>query len=375
MTPWLTAKLLAARRRFAIRLTGDFNPYPAPPDGAHLSPSQAHTAAYGDAPLQLAWRHAGIQDPSQWQAVAREKLAELTGYTQARATPECVYAQDFPTENGLVRRKIYLRVGEGSDIPVTILRPSQAERPLPAMVCLQGTNSGAHLSWGEALMPADPIHVANGKDYARQAVRHGYAAVCVEQSCFGERRERALPRVSGDPCIDAANHALLLGRTLLGERVRDVSSVVDWLTQQPESFEPGRIHVMGNSSGGTSAVFAAALDTRIGAVLAGGCVGLIRETIALRNDSSGQNVIPGILNWLEYDDVVGLIAPRPVLAISGDKDHIWPYAGVAKVIESARSVYEALGTGDALRAVRAEGGHRFYPDLAWANFLEIRDSA
>ena len=222
-------------------------------------------------------------------------------------------------------------------------------------------------------MPADPLKIAAGADYARQAVAQGYAAVCIEQSAFGERRERSLPRASADPCIDTANHALLLGRTLLGERVSDVSAVIDWLAAEAGTLalDPTRIAVMGSSSGGSTAVFAAALDPRLSAVLAGGCVGFIRETIARRGDSSGQNVVPGILNWLEFDDIVGLIAPRPFLIVSGDTDHIWPHAGAAEVVESAQQIYKAFGAGEAIRAVAASGGHRFYPKLAWQHFAAL----
>ena len=45
----------------------------------------------------------------------------------------------------------------------------------------------------------------------------------------------------------------------------------------------------------------------------------------------GQNVVPGILRWLELDDVVWPHAPRPLLTVSGRNDHIWPYAGAERV--------------------------------------------
>ncbi len=195
-------------------------------------------------------------------------------------------------------------------------------------------------------------------------------AVAVEQACFGERRERRIAKPSPDPCIDAANHALLLGRTLLGERVSDISAVINWLESGAHgmALDLARLHIMGNSSGGTTALFSAALDKRITAALLGGCVGYFRDTIARRADSSGQNVIPGILNWLEIDDVLALAAPIPVLLFAGRVDHIWPYAGAEAVAESARAVYRELGAPDRLRAAPAEGGHSYHPDVAWPAF-------
>ncbi len=374
MTPWFRAKRLAVRRRLALRLTGRFDPYPPAPEGAALEPSAAHAELFDRAPLALSWRRAGIEDPLAWQDAARERLASLLGVEGDRPAPEAHHAGDHDLPGGLRRRHLYLRTAPARDVPVDLVWRPGAPEPAPVMICLQGTNSGAHLSWGEARMPADPIKVATGGDYAVQAAERGYLAVCVEQSCFGERRERSLIAAGDDPCVTAANHALLLGRSLLGERVEDVASVIDWLAggDFPADAGPrpdvGRIHAMGNSSGGTTAVFAAALDRRIAAVLAGGCVGPLRETLARRRDVSGQAVVPGILRWMEYDDVLALIAPRPVLVVSGTRDHIYPYDGAARAVEGARAVYRALGAGEAIRAVAADGPHRFYPEVAWPAF-------
>lgn len=375
MNPGLHARLLAVKRRLLMRFGGGFDPYPEPPTDAALSPSAAHFVDYETAPLALSWRNCGMGDVAAWQAQARAKLAALCGYTRQPNAVEVLHRTEVRSDPDYERRHFYLRVREGSDVPVTLLRPCNATGTLPVMICLQGTNSGAHLSWGEARMPADPLRIAAGGDYARQAAQRGYAAVCIEQSAFGERRERTLSQASVDPCIDAANHALLLGRTLIGERASDVSAAVDWLKAEATalSIDVARTAVMGSSSGGSTAVMAAALDPRIGAVLASGCVGYIRETIGRRGHSSGQNIVPGILEWLEYDDVLGLIAPRPLLVISGESDHIWPYAGAARVVESARQIYTALGVGDAIRAVAAPGGHRFYPDPAWRHFAALVD--
>lgn len=369
---WLQSKYLAHKRRLALALRGEFNPYPPRPADTHLSPSERHFVDYGSAPLRLSWRNAGITDPRAWQAAARAKLRELMGHRPEHGVPQSRHVTDHPLPGGLRRRSLYLRLGPGHDVPVHLVWRAGRDARRPVMICLHGTNAGVHLAWGENRMPSDPVKIAEGADYAIQAASRGYLAVCIEQACFGERIERHLRRTSADPCIDAANHALLLGRTLLGERTGDVSAVIDWL----EAAGPGadfpvdlsRLHVIGNSSGGTTALFAAALDERITGILAGGCVGFIRETIATRNDSSGQNVIPGVLDWLEMDDVVALCAPRPVLLVSGRRDHIWPFAGAERIAQTARAVYEHMGASDALRAVPAEGGHRFYPDIAWPAF-------
>lgn len=385
----MKAYRLALARRCALFFSGRFDPYPQPPGGRDLSPSRAHLSAYKQAPLRLSWDRAGIADAGEWQDRARAKLAELLGYERARTPPSVTESRNLPLPGGMEGRCYYLAAGDadigGADIPVTVVRPldgrqdsppdghgSGGNAPLPVMLCLHGHNSGAHLSWGEARMPDDPNKLAAGADYALQAVRHGYGAVCIEQSCFGERRERTLPRRAAHPCFDAVGHALLLGRTLLGERVSDVSAVIDWLEAQADGLglDPARIHVMGNSAGGETGLYSAALDLRIGGVMAGGCIGAYRDTIGWRSGCADA-VIPGILQWLENEDVLRLCAPRPLVAVSGVGDHLYPFDGAAKTVVAAGDVYGALGAAEMLRAVSGPGGHRFYPDQAWPAFLEM----
>jgi len=241
------------------------------------------------------------------------------------------------------------------------------------MLCLQGHNSGAHISWGEARHPIDAQRIARGGDFALQAAAQGFVAVCIEQSCFGERGERKLAQRWDHPCVDAANRALLLGRTLLGERVMDVFAVIDWLRagSAGPALDGARIYAMGNSAGGETALYAAALDEgRLAGVIASGCVGRFRTTSGARK-TCPDTVVPGILRWLEYDDIVALCAPRPLLVVSGRDDHIYPFAEAQACANGAAAVYEAMNAGANLRCLEGEDGHRFYPALAWPSFLEM----
>ncbi|MFP6758589.1 MAG: alpha/beta hydrolase family protein [Alphaproteobacteria bacterium] len=359
---------IALARKLTRALGGDFDPYPKAPGAARLSPSAANRAAAGDPTLALSW-HGG--DPLAWQNHLRAKLKDLMGVPAGDGVPTVTH-QDAPQTDtgGRTRQRWYLRAFAEVDVAVDIVWPGDAAGPLPVMLCLQGTNSGAHLSWAEARMPPDPVKIASGLDFAHQAVARGYAAVCIEQRCFGLRREQELDRASADPCVDAFHHALLFGRTLLGDRVGDVLRVIDWLANGGAGLDLdlARLHALGHSAGGTVALHAAALDDRIGALIASGCVGPIRDTLLARGDRAGQNTIPGQLNWFELADVVALCAPRPVLAVSGVNDHIFPSAGVEKVVADATAVYEALGAGDQLVAVAQTGGHRFDQKVIWPAF-------
>jgi len=358
---------MVARRRVKALLGRPEVSYPPVGNGLFLSPSESHRAKMGETKPQLSYAAVGGADVSEWQHQARAKLATLAGYDHMAAIPEEVHQASMAVPSGYHSTAHYLRVAPARDIPVHVITRTDGALPGRVMICLHGTNSGAHLSWGDVRLPADHERLARGADFALQAASRGWLAVVIEQSCFGERRELKLPKRSADPCIDAANHALLLGRTLIGERASDVSAVINWLHagNPPNRPRDDQIFVLGHSSGGSAALLAAALDPRIAGVVASGCVGFLRDTLMTRADGSGQNVIPGILKWLEMDDLVGLCAPRPTLLISATHDHIWPANGMAAVADSAAAIFTATGARDRLHCVTVDGGHRFYPDETW----------
>jgi len=260
-------------------------------------------------------------------------------------------------------------------MPVTLIWHSEADtKPMPVLLCLQGTASGADLSWGRIQSPADPIKIALGYTMTLAASARGYLAVCPEISALGERRERNIRPRSADPCIDAANHALLLGRTLLGERVTDIQAVVSWIQDGGTGFsiDLDRIGILGHSAGGSIALHAAALDPRLQFLVISSSLGFIGAENGRRRDPAGQTVIRGIVQWLEIDDIVRLCAPRPFLTVSGKMDHIWPFSGASKVVESAGDLYAALHSKDHIRAVSVDGSHAFHAQETWAAFDAFR---
>ena len=307
----------------------------------------------------------------EWQDKARAKLIELLGYERRDNALAEKDAEDFSLSDGLKRRRVYLGVLDYLDIPINLIWRHEDDGPKKVLLYMSGSTSGVHVGWGEALIPADYLLLGVGADMARQAANRGYLVVCIEQACFGERLERNLKPRSAGRCIDAANHALLLGRTLLGEQVMDVSSVIDWLEAGKSGFDIDleSLHLFGHSSGGTIAVYSAAVDPRIMATVASGCVGFIRETIGRRRNPEGSTIVPGILKWMEFDDIVSLCAPRPFIAVSGIHDHIFPFKGVEAVVESARQFYSLLGTEAAICAVQGTAGHQYYPEVTWGAFF------
>ncbi len=367
--------LLELRRLWRGRAGETEIRWPRVPEGVCLNPSSADFAAYRQAPLALTWERRGDTPPALWQAQVRGKLRELLGSNLPPAADAVsVEGKNAPLPGGLRRRTFYLPTALDRHAPVTVVwLEADAAKPLPVMLCFQGHTSGAHVSWGEARVGMDLKRIANGGDYAIQAVARGFVAVCVEQIGFGERGERAVVHRWEHPCVDACNRALLWGSTVLGARVADAMAVVDWLRMgglDVPAVDPDRVYAMGNSAGGETALFLAALDTRICGAIASGCVGDWRRTSGTRK-ACPDTVIPGVLNWMEYGDVEGLCAPRPLLVVSCREDNIYPFALADACATDAARVYAALGASGNLRTVEGEAGHRFYPEASWPVFLDM----
>ena len=254
----------------------------------------------------------------------------------------------------------------GFRVPAHLLIPKAPSRlekggKLPVMICLQGHSTGMHISIGRAKFPGDEETIAGGRDFALQAVDRGYIAIAMEQRGLGELKH-------GGGCLLPASQALLLGRTLLGERIYDITRLIDAIENGlSDCADPSRIYMMGNSGGGTATWHSAAIEHRLAAVMPSCAFNLYRKSI-FAMDHCICNHIPHILENMEMPDLAMLSAPTPVVIVCGKEDPIFPLDGVKEGFETVKAVYAAAGVPDACRLVVGPAGHRFYPDESWPVF-------
>lgn len=329
-----------------------------------FSPSPLHHALLD----RLTPSHAfDATDLAGWRAGLTTALRSALGFDalpteHVPLAPVAVWRREYAW--GRVE-KLHFTSEPLADVPAYLALPHTGTPPFPVMLCLQGHSTGMHNSLGLASDDEmREIRVEGGRDFGRQALAEGYAALCIEQRSLGERRESHQPHVNQyNPCHDAALHALMLGRTLLGERVYDVERALDWIATRPE-LDRARVGIVGNSGGGTVALWAGALLPRIGFVLASCSLCRFRDSL-MSVYHCADNYVPGILRVAEMADIAGLIAPRPLLAVTGRDDPLFPLSGVEACFARVAEVYAAHGASDRASLLIGEGGHRFYPESAW----------
>ena len=256
--------------------------------------------------------------------------------------------------------------------------------PIPLVICLQGhtldrkgRSVGVSSLCGEGNPEDKNRFRIRGINIAEQATQEGYAAFALEQCGFGERSDQRDPSTKafyGRRCHNPAMTSLLHGKTLIGERVRDVSAAISALTQLVSKhklpIDMARIACFGHSAGGTIAFYAGALDTRIKAVVASGSVCQFKKSIAVI-DHCVCNYIPNISTWFELGDIGCLIAPRILLVVHGKTDLKFPIAGVNDAMRTLSAAYADVGFPSSCSLIVGNGGHDFFPKLAWPVFKSM----
>jgi dienelactone hydrolase len=297
--------------------------------------------------------------PRLRRALGLEAIAAQTaGHQPTAEQGDVVELEDY------IRETWHLWVEPTVPLPFYLLRPKGAAGARPLVLTPHGHNH-PHIYVGIANNEIEQKSVQEGeRDIAVQAVHEGYLVIAPTARGFGETRTRQdIEEQKVSSCHTLLMHDLLVGRTPVGERVWDISRLIDWAVTNLD-VDAGQIAVTGNSGGGTVSLFAAACDPRISAAMPGsyfctfrGSIGTIRHCDC--------NYIPGILGLGEMYDIAGLIAPRPFLAITGVQDSIFPIEHVRFAFQRLQRIYAAAGAPERCALYEGEGGHRYYKAPAW----------
>ena len=306
----------------------------------------------------------GRGDVRKWQRKLRRKLRQLVGdmpKERCSLRPRQLWKRRHPL--GTIEKIAYTSEPY-SDVVAYVCLPDSAEPPYTYMICLQGHTTGMHnsIAVGREDDGTPPIEEGD-RDFGLECMRRGIAALCIEQRSFGERREQKQERVSTQGCHDATMHALMLDKTLIGERVYDVDRGIDYLAARGDG-DMKSIGVMGNSGGGTISLFSAALLPRIAFAMPSCYFCTFRDSI-MSIYHCADNYIPGLLKYAEMADVMGLFAPKPVVIVAGKEDAIFPIRATRRAFRDLKKIYNAYGEGSRCHLVVGTGGHRFYAEDAW----------
>lgn len=303
-----------------------------------------------------------------WQDELRAELRSVLGFSVIEnggtrgQHPECL---DTTREGNYERQDWRIWTEEGFQLPFYLLIPDRPTPPYPVALTLHGHGGGGRdVCIGNPKTREQRTQIVDERrDIAVQAVERGYVVVVPAMRGMAELSPHSDEELGYRTCHTPQLHAQLFGRSLVGDRVWDVTCLLDFVENR-SVFDDERILVTGHSSGGAIALFSAAIDDRIDGAAISSYFCTFEDSIAAI-DHCECNYVPGIARLGEQYDIAGLVAPRPFIAVNGAEDDIFPIEGTKHAFERLRSIYTAAGAPERCVLHIGDGGHRYYPDGVW----------
>lgn len=302
------------------------------------------------------------RDLAGWKKIAREKLADLLGMDKfEKVSPEMEIEYEKKID-GATEIRFTFQTEAGYRVPCHLLLPDGVKNP-PVMICLQGHSKGMHISLGRPIYEGDEVTIGGGdRDFCVRAVKEGFAAIAMEQRNFGilGGDEEGRPQ-----CFESSMNALIMGRTTIGERVWDVSRLIDLIeTEFADKVDTSTICCMGNSGGGTATAYIAALEDRVVLAMSSCAMCTYKDSIGAMKHCA-CNYVPRIANVFDMGDLMAMAYPKFFVQVSGKEDPIFPIFGAEDVFAKGKAAYKAGGDDSRCALIVGNGGHRFYADDAW----------
>ncbi len=306
--------------------------------------------------------------PAEWnglRAKMRARVADTLGTEPSEGFDGKFESTKVFSKEELEHESITFEVAPGLPCSGTFVLPpvSKGDRGNPGVLCVHGTDP--ELGHRNVMEP----DLRPNRAYGVELAERGYVVLAVDQFGYGDWVK--------DAPADTLYHLFYKSFpdwSIDGIRLRIQRCALDLLAAH-KLVHPERIGAIGNSLGGRTALFLAALDERLrGAVVSAGVHPNL--TNVFRN-LPGQIQKSPRLNQQIYDtgragyemsELMALVAPRGLLVLEPWNDPYNPFVeAVLECFARARRAYEILGHPEQF-AILAHGLGHDTPD-------EIRDYA
>jgi pimeloyl-ACP methyl ester carboxylesterase len=295
----------------------------------------------------------------QWEAKKaawKNNMASIMGTLPPRdhlEVPELIYG-DSLVNNNYTRHHITFASDERNEVTAYLYTPHSIKEKAPAMLVLHSTGD-----LGKKIV--DDQGPRKNRGLAKELAERGYVVIAPDYPSFGEQKDHDFSK-------DGFESGTLLA-------VWNHMRSVDVLTNL-EQVDADRIGVIGHSLGGHNALFVAAHDQRIKAVVTscgwtpfdyydigeagiknyGGRLGPWAQD---RYMPAIKKLLPEAQLPFDFTQIIASIAPRPVFTNAPLNDSNFSVKGVKTGIDIIRPVYNWLGYPDNLLVKYPKADHDF----------------
>jgi len=303
------------------------------------------------------------RDLARWEQTDRRAtqatLLKLLGELPPRPNPQEVKIVSREDKGDYTLERFEFYNGVDMVVPGILLLPKNRAGKIPAIIGLHGHGSSKESICTDA---------ASSQLIGPLLAKKGYAVAAID-SCFNGERVGKGPASTLDNAggQEASLFKLYLwqGRTLWGMMLREEQCLIDYLETRPE-IDKDRIAATGMSMGCTRSWWLAAIDERIKAIVGVACFTRYTELIAHGNlrKHGIYYFVPGVLAHFDTEAIYALVAPRPMLMLSGDQDGGAPTDGIEVLEQKLGAVYQLHGKADQFHSVVYKNtGHGYLPEM------------
>ncbi len=327
------------------------------------------------------------------QALVRDVL----GFHQVDENPLDVQVEADWEKDGLAGQQISWSVGYGPRTHAFVLKPADAEGPLPGMVALHDHSDFKY--YGKEKIadgPLGPLPVLDtlrrdmygGRAYANALARQGFVVLVHDVFLWGSRRfpYATMLETMGSTTsailqadvasmdeIDRYNHASnfhehwvskycnVLGTSLAGIVSFEDRVALNYLRARRD-VDAESVGCIGLSGGGNRAALLTATHNSIRAAV---IVGLMTTYPALLDHNMSHTWMLFPFGWArhgDWPDIAACRAPLPLLVQYDLQDHLFTEEGMRDAHARLQSHYSSAGKPDAYTGQFYPGPHKF--DLA-----------
>lgn len=307
------------------------------------------------------------RDFSEWKQEVKDKLYELLGLPLGVCDPKLDIEYEKQHDE-YYEYRFTVETEPQYFVPCHLLVPDGKKVKYPLTICLSGHGGGMHLALGQPKNDEDKEVLAEWPHRAMglRSIKEGRAALIIEARNFGEASLKGY----GTSCTEAAKIAILMGRTVIGERVWDAMRILDAVGDNFDSVDMTDIVCTGNSGGGTATYYFSALDERITVAMPSCSICTYEDSIAAMSHCM-CNHIPSIRKYFEMADLAGLIAPRKLIIAAGELDKIFPIEATKRNFENIKRIYKSVDAEDNCALVIGNKGHLNYANLLWEKLYKM----
>ena len=266
---------------------------------------------------------------------------------------------DFPTKNNLNSKVVGVTQLEGFRVEKIIFESlpkryvtanlyiPNGEGPFPVTLhlCGHGLKGKSPLSRAATLMASNKIAVL-----VVDPIGQG------ERIQFVDKNSKSITRGATTEHTILNMGANLVGTSLAAYEYWDNHRAIDYLETRTD-LDKNRIGVYGSSGGGTQTAYMLGLDDRIKVATVCSYFTQRERVFDVYGASDGCQHIPYEgREQLEIADFVLMMAPKPVLIMSGKYDFV-DYWGATKAFNNLKKAYTILGVPEKTNLFSVESGH------------------